>query len=247
MKVKALHRAFWIVSFLILLFGNHAASAADRYEQLFRGMLTLAVEGNPEAQYHLGMMHNNGIGTEANPSEAFEWFRKSAASGDPLAAYKVGCYYDGQFPGVVPENNVLGLKYKLVAAEQGYHLAQTSVAEHYYAAQQYDEAIRWWTEAAKQGEPTAIRRLSTVYEQGEIAPRDLALSYRYLLMLAQMPDVISDQSTKVARDAVFAQLSPEQLTEASAAGAFVAQPTPLTQKAQSGLMEAIRLYALNPR
>ena len=50
----------------------------------------------------LGMMHNNGMGkNQQDPKQAFEWFQKSTASGDPLGAYKLGCYYGGQGAGIV--------------------------------------------------------------------------------------------------------------------------------------------------
>lgn len=51
----------------------------------------LAQAGNPAAQYYIGMAFNNGLGVKKNPHTAFEWFKKAARGGDPLAAYKVGC------------------------------------------------------------------------------------------------------------------------------------------------------------
>ena len=78
-------------------------------------MVVLADKGDAEAQYHVGMMYNNGIGTKQNPKQAFEWFEKSAASNDPLGAYKLGCYYAGQFAGVVTIDQSEALKYKLGA------------------------------------------------------------------------------------------------------------------------------------
>jgi TPR repeat protein len=63
----------------------------------FNAMVALANKGVAEAQYHAGMMYNNGIGTQKDPKQAFEWFQRSAASNDPLGAYKLGCYYAGQF------------------------------------------------------------------------------------------------------------------------------------------------------
>ena len=64
-------------------------------------MVALANKGDAEAQYHVGMMYNNGIGTQRDIRQAFEWFQKSTAANDPLGAYKFGCYYDGQGEGVV--------------------------------------------------------------------------------------------------------------------------------------------------
>src|ERR1700709_2201179 len=82
-----------------------AASALANDADTFNAMMALANKGNAEAQYHVGMMHNNGIGTQQDPRQAFEWFQKSTASGDPLGAYKLGCYYDGQGVGIVTSDS----------------------------------------------------------------------------------------------------------------------------------------------
>lgn len=42
----------------------------------FSAMLALANKGDAEAQYHVGMMHNNGIGTQQDPKQAFGWLEK---------------------------------------------------------------------------------------------------------------------------------------------------------------------------
>ena len=81
---------FIALVFSCLLTFSIPASADD--VDLFNAMLALANKGDAEAQYHVGMMHNNGIGTPQDPRQAFEWFQKAAASSDPLGAYKLGCY-----------------------------------------------------------------------------------------------------------------------------------------------------------
>ena len=91
---------FIVFALSCLLIFSMPADANDA--DTFNAMVALANKGNAEAQYHVGMMHNNGIGTQKDPKQAFEWFQKSTAAGDPLGAYKLGCYYDGQFAGVVP-------------------------------------------------------------------------------------------------------------------------------------------------
>ena len=128
------------IAAFILLFASAAfaqASATDEF--VFEEMLKLASQGDHEAEYHVGMMLNNGIGIAADQKEAFQWFKKSAEAGHPLGAYKFGCYYAGQFPDVVDVNYELALKYKLVAAQQGYDLAQTDIAKHYYASKDYQK------------------------------------------------------------------------------------------------------------
>ena len=115
-----------VTALMCLLFFSMPANANDAVT--FNAMVALANKGDAEAQYHVGMMHNNGIGTQKDPRQAFEWFQKSAASNDPLGAYKLGCYYAGQFEGVVPTDANEALKYKLIAAKAGYALAQHDVA-----------------------------------------------------------------------------------------------------------------------
>src|SRR4051812_292680 len=85
----------------LLLFSSCDSAKTDTNEhRLFLSLEKLAKDGNPEAQYDIGMMYNNGLGVSQDPAKAFEWFRKAADAGEPLASYKVGCYYAGQF-GVV--------------------------------------------------------------------------------------------------------------------------------------------------
>jgi uncharacterized protein len=64
----------------------------------------LASAGNGEAAYHLGMLAHTGIGMPRDVKKAFAWFTKAAAAGDPLGAYKVGCFYAGQGEGVVADD-----------------------------------------------------------------------------------------------------------------------------------------------
>jgi uncharacterized protein len=56
---------FIALIFSCLLIFLSAASADDA--DLFKAMLALANTGDAEAQYHVGMMHNNGIGTPQDP------------------------------------------------------------------------------------------------------------------------------------------------------------------------------------
>src|SRR6187455_3683389 len=101
---------FIALAFSCLLIFSMPANANDAAN--FNAMVALANKGNAEAQYHVGMMYNNGIGTQRDLKQAFEWFQKSAASNDPLGAYKLGCYYAGQGEGVVAADENEALKYK---------------------------------------------------------------------------------------------------------------------------------------
>ena len=153
------------LAFSCLLIFSMPANANDA--DSFNAMVALANKGNAEAQYHVGMMHNNGIGTQKDPRQAFEWFQKSTASGDPLGAYKLGCYYDGQGAGIVTSDSNEALKYKLVSAKAGYALAQHDVAILYDRQGNSEEALKWWKMAGDQGHPKSLYGLSTSYSAGK--------------------------------------------------------------------------------
>ena len=55
-----------------------------------------AVQGDPIAQYNLGVMYNKGIGVKIDKKEAFGWFLLASDSGHILAKYALGMlYYNG--------------------------------------------------------------------------------------------------------------------------------------------------------
>ena len=91
------------ITLLVALLLASITSAATFDQNTLEQVMVLANRGNAEAQYHVGMMHNNGVGgASKDPKLAFDWFLKSAAGKDPLGAYKLGCYYAGQFPDAAP-------------------------------------------------------------------------------------------------------------------------------------------------
>ena len=124
------------ITLVLVLFFNSCdrgdTSHAENKSSLFIDVQKLAQQGNPEAQYHLGMMYNNGLGIKQDPQKAFDWFSKAANSGEPLAAYKIGCYFAGQFKGVVEVDLAKSLQSKLIAANEGYSFAQCDVGNTFF-------------------------------------------------------------------------------------------------------------------
>ena len=57
--------------------------------QLYRAQETLAEAGQPKAQYHFGEMHELGLGTAPNLTEAFYWYTKAAQQGYAPAQRKI--------------------------------------------------------------------------------------------------------------------------------------------------------------
>lgn len=220
------------LAFSCLLTFAMPAHAGDA--ESFKAMVVLANKGNAEAQYHVGMMHNNGIGTPQDPKQAFEWFQKATAGNDPLGAYKLGCYYAGQFAGVVPSDPDEALKYKLVAAKAGYALAQHDVAILYDRQGNTEEALKWWKAAADQGYPNGLFGLSRAHSAGKGTPRDLALSYAYFKLSKVAPRKNVDEMASM--------LSKLELEKAEKlVSEWRAQPTALTLKAKQGVSAAEQL------
>jgi len=225
MKVIAL-------AFTCLLFFAMPANANEA--DTFNAMVVLANKGDAEAQYHAGMMYNNGIGTQRDLRQAFEWFQKAAASNHPLGAYKLGCYYDGQGAGVVASDSNEALKYKLVAAKAGYALAQHDVALLYDRQENSEEAAKWWKMAGDQGYPDALYNLSGSYFQGKGVPKDLSLAYAYYKLSKLVP------KSKV--NGMAAILSKPELEKAEKlVSEWKPQPTALTLKAKRGVQAAEEL------
>ncbi len=66
-----------------------AAGLEDADERLYRVQLALATKGDTRAQYFLGEMNEQGLGTSQNLDEAFKWYTKAAEKGDAWAKRKV--------------------------------------------------------------------------------------------------------------------------------------------------------------
>lgn len=209
---------------------------------------TLSKAGNGEAAYHLGMLYHLGLeGTKKDARKAFDLFKLAAERGDPLGAYKLGCYYDGQGEGIVEDDPVLALRYKLIAAEAGYSRAQTDVARHFFQQDKIADGLRWLEAAAAQGDVSAMMAVGGLYSQDApvAVPKDPVKSYAYLMAaFADAPKEFEEVRPKVEAE-LAARLTPEQLKQAKALVAgWKARPSALTLKANSGLDAAKRLAAL---
>ncbi|MEZ5513087.1 MAG: tetratricopeptide repeat protein [Steroidobacteraceae bacterium] len=218
------------------------AMAASSEAELFRKLITLAERGSAPAQYNLGMLYNNGIGTTKDPRTAFRWFEKAAAAGDALASYKVGCYYAGQFVGVVPEDHEKALAAKLVAARAGYSRAQLDVGNAYARNSNFAEAAKWWTLAANQGDAQSLVNLSEVYRRGEGAQKSPAKALELTLIATRV--VPSDLRTPLQSriSSLRNEATAAQVVHAEkAASDWRPKITSLSARADLGIEEARKL------
>src|SRR5689334_2503681 len=74
------------------------------YQTALRILRPLAEQGDVQAQFNLGAMHEQGLGVPKNDAEAVNWFRKAAEQGFAGAQYLLGLMYHEGLG--VPKNDV---------------------------------------------------------------------------------------------------------------------------------------------
>jgi TPR repeat protein len=80
---------FLLVFVLLPVLPANSTGLDDADERLFRVQLAMAEKGESRAQYYLGEMHEQGLGTRQDIDEAFKWYSKAAEQGDSLALRKL--------------------------------------------------------------------------------------------------------------------------------------------------------------
>lgn len=80
-----------------ILGGGYQSYLKGDYQAAYEEWLPLAELGDAEAQYNLGVMYDEGAGTEQDLARAAEWYRKAADQGFVDAQINLGMmYYHGQ-------------------------------------------------------------------------------------------------------------------------------------------------------
>lgn len=230
-----------IMSLIIAIsFASPALSFFGLFQpKLFDLATELADKGNPNAQYILGMMYNNGFETEMDRKKAFALFQQAEQGGDKLAAFKLGCYYDGQAPEAVAVDKEKAFNYYLSSAKAGYSLAQFVTGNKFFAKGNYEKAVYWHSKSAQQGDSDSISNLVTLYSDPQWGVEDRVLAHQYLnIAMAGMAEAKHLPKIKelLAENAVFLTTEQIHLAEKNAA-AYVPKQTPLTLRVVRGYNE----------
>ena len=126
-------------------------------------------EGDPKAQYRLGVRYASGMGVSRDENEAVKWFRKSADQGDAEAQYHLALMYpEGRS---MPKNEKTAADLFLKAAENGVAEAQYRLAFEYAEGKSIpnddEAAVLWLRKAAEQEHAEAHFKLGACYEMGK--------------------------------------------------------------------------------
>lgn len=171
-----------------------AGSANAQEASVIPSLERLAEADNAEAIYHLGMAYQTGSGVTEDHPKALAAFRKAAELGDPLASYKLGCYYDGEGEGLVETDPALALKYKLVAAEAGYALAQQDVGILYAQSGDIPAGLAWLEKSVAQGWSGGLLTLASVYNGAPGVTPDAGKTAAYFQLFLSRSEATPNQT-----------------------------------------------------
>jgi TPR repeat protein len=120
------------------------------------------------AKYLMGVCYSEGLGTDKNLRESFQWYKQSAEQGyEASQAYLAHCYYIGQ--GIVKDFHQAARWYQ-ASASQGYAAAQCNLGICYELGEgvekNSEEAVKWFILAAAQNDSKAQYNLARCYEKG---------------------------------------------------------------------------------
>ena len=135
---------------------------------------TLAGQGNAEAQFQLGLMYEQGLGTDADRQTAQRYYQQAAEQQSPQALDALGTLYlKGE--GVI-QNFKESLRLFQQAAAQGYPQAQHNLGIAYADGKgTFRDPVKahmWFNLASANGHPRAAasrERLASSMAQSEIA------------------------------------------------------------------------------
>ena len=182
---------------LVLLLAVQSASAVDFWAAsayylrgdfiaALREWRPLAEQGDPQAQFYLGIMHTNGEGVPEDNRQAAYWFRKSARQGHSQSQYHLGILYANGAG--VPEDDPQAVYWFRKSAEQGDARAQFNLGVMYEFGEGVPEddrqAVNWYRQAAERGHARAQFSLGLMYADGAGIPQDNVQAYVWFNLAA---------------------------------------------------------------
>ena len=78
-----------VAAIVSALTGPVQAADDDVAVRLFNAQESLAARGDAQAQFYLGEMYEQGLGTAANPEQALLWYGKAAQQGHAMSKRKL--------------------------------------------------------------------------------------------------------------------------------------------------------------
>lgn len=154
----------------------------------FEDVLSLAQEGNHDAEFELGTMYQHGDGVTQDLAKAIEWYRKSASAGNRQAAFNLALMYRD---GIGTKENLEAARRWFTRAEElgdvraAYQLGQMSYLGT-GMTQNFGKALEYYRKAAKGGLADAQMNVGVMYIRGEgVAAQDVVEGYAWLTLASE--------------------------------------------------------------
>lgn len=182
-------RFLWIVLLAAGLCAGEFEDAVSEYKQgnyikALDAFYVLAKEGDPKAQFNVGLIYAEGKGVNKDIYQAMEWYKKAAEQGNTAAQYNLSKLIS-QRPDSKDPRAQERVRYWLEkAAEGGRKEAVNDLALLYLKGDGVKKnevkAFELFKKAAGMGDPAAELNVALLYAWGKGVPNDKIKAYRHL-------------------------------------------------------------------
>lgn len=196
-----------------------AAFERRDYALAYQELLPEAQAGNPEAEYMIGELTADGLGTRRSAQVAAGWYKLAARHGYEPAYVTLGFLYlygagSEDDPTAVAADPAKAAEYLKAAADQGDKTAEYLLGQIYLQGdrvkQDYAQAYRYTVRAANRGVVGAQFNAGFMTARGLGTPRNPVEAYKWFSLAAQQRYPAAAKNREVIRS----QLTPEELQKA---------------------------------
>lgn len=203
------------VYFLFLLVLALYGCAIGRGGVPLEDLRAKANQGDPAAQFQLGVAYDEGRGVAKDQREAVAWYRKSSEQDYAAAQNSLGSMY--QYGEGVLQDNSEAVRWYQKAADQGYGEGYTNLGYMYDTGlgvkQDKTKAIILYQRGADTGSLNAMLNLGVCYWKGDGLSTDFVQAYKWLDLARYYTQRSSNMRLKWQVREVLGQVKKEMTAE----------------------------------
>ncbi|MEI6415890.1 MAG: trypsin-like peptidase domain-containing protein, partial [Pseudomonadota bacterium] len=158
----------------------------DKKRAYLDDLETKAAHGDPEAQYAIATIYENGEGLPKDYTQAAMWYGKAADQGQGKAQFWLARLYDNGLG--LKTNQAKAVAWLTKSANHGYALAQLYLGKRYQdgdgVPKDGTKAVKWYQAAANQGVPWAQFNLGRMYYNGDGVAQNRSESFYWVQLAA---------------------------------------------------------------
>ena len=197
-----------------------AAFSEGNFEKSITIWERLALQGEPRAQYAIGVCYELGQGVTQSYPLAAHWYQQATEQGFAMAKNNLGMLYEEGL-GVQKSLEKAVSLYK-EAAQQELPSAQYNLALMYYQGQgtekNFKEASHWLQRSASQGFAFAQYNLGVLYQNGQGVEQDFAQAAKWYIEAIKwgapkaaitLKELLEDKELEIATNLVTVHRQPD--------------------------------------